>query len=56
MRLECLVRRTSIAQRRVGTTLRGKWTLEKVLGEHKTLAALQKGEKLADVFKRYGVL
>ncbi|MBL8702450.1 MAG: RraA family protein [Alphaproteobacteria bacterium] len=30
--------------------------LEKVLGEHKTLAALKKGEKLADVFKRYGVL
>lgn len=30
--------------------------LEKVLGEHKTLAALKKGEKLGDVFKRYGVL
>jgi regulator of RNase E activity RraA len=30
--------------------------LEKVLGEHKTLSALQKGEKLATVFARYGVL
>ena len=30
--------------------------LEKVLGEHKTLAALKKGEKLATVFARYGVL
>lgn len=30
--------------------------LEKVLGEHKTLAALEKGEKLATVFARYGVL
>jgi len=30
--------------------------LEKVLGEYKTLAALKKGEKLATVFARYGVL
>lgn len=30
--------------------------LEKVMGEHKTLAALKKGEKLATVFARYGVL
>jgi 4-hydroxy-4-methyl-2-oxoglutarate aldolase len=30
--------------------------LEKVLGEHKTLAALKKGEKLGTVFARYGVL
>jgi len=30
--------------------------LEKVLGEHKTLADLKRGHKLADVFARYGVL
>jgi regulator of RNase E activity RraA len=30
--------------------------LKKVLGEHKTLAALKRGEKLATVFARYGVL
>jgi regulator of RNase E activity RraA len=33
-----------------------KAALEKVLGEHKTLAALKRGEKLATVFARYGVL
>ena len=33
-----------------------KAALEKVLGEHKTLSALKKGEKLATVFARYGVL
>jgi 4-hydroxy-4-methyl-2-oxoglutarate aldolase len=33
-----------------------KAAFEKVLGENKTLAALQKGEKLGTVFKRYGIL
>ena len=33
-----------------------KAAFEKVLGENKTLAALQRGEKLGTVFKRYGIL
>jgi regulator of RNase E activity RraA len=30
--------------------------MEKVAGEHSTLADLQRGDKLADVFARYGIL
>lgn len=33
-----------------------KLAFEKVKGEHSTLAALQAGEKLADVFARHGIL